>query len=519
MKWHRRNEIQPVLTPTNLPLIALARQHGLRTSVVDQQGTFTYDDLLQASARVASALLAGREDLQEQRVAFLLTPGFPWVAIQWGIWRAGGIAVPLPLNAPRPELEYLIDDTGASTLVFDTSAATVLETLAKVRGARAIPYFELAASPIVPLPQIAVERRAMILYTSGTTSRPKGVVATHTNIAAQINSLVEAWEWSSDDRILLCLPLHHVHGIINVVGCALWSGASCDMLPRFDAVAVWDRIEAGGLTLFMAVPTVYARLIAAWEAASPQRQALLRHACSNLRLMVSGSAALPVSTLERWKQISGHTLLERYGMTEIGMALSNPLHGERVPGSVGTPLPGVEVRLMEADGKPAPPGIPGGIEVRGPAVFAEYWANPGATREAFRDRWFLTGDTAVVENGKYRILGRTNIDILKTGGHKVSALEIEEALRQHPAIAECSIIGLPDTEWGERVAAAVVLSENHTLDLPSLRTWARELLAVHKLPSRLLILNALPRNAMGKVMKPALAPLFQTQESSPIATS
>jgi malonyl-CoA/methylmalonyl-CoA synthetase len=503
----------PVLGPTNLPLIALARQHGPRTSVVDQLGTFTYDDLLQASARVASALLAGREDLREQRVAFLLTPGFSWVATQWGIWRAGGIAVPLPLNAPPPELQYLIHDTGASTLVFGTATDTVLERLAEVRGVRPISYQELAAAPTVPLPQIAVQRRAMILYTSGTTSRPKGVVTTHANIAAQINSLVEAWEWSSDDRILLCLPLHHVHGIINVVGCALWSGASCDMLPRFDGAAVWDRIEAGSLTLFMAVPTVYALLIAGWEAASPQRRALLGLACSNLRLMVSGSAALPVSMLQRWKQISGHTLLERYGMTEIGMALSNPLRGERVPGSVGTPLPGVEVQLMEADGKPASPGTPGGIEVRGPSVFAEYWANPGATREAFRDGWFLTGDTAVIENGKFRILGRTNIDILKTGGHKVSALEIEEALRQHPAIAECSIVGLPDDEWGERVAAAVVLNQNHTLDLLSLRTWARELLAVHKLPSRLLILDALPRNAMGKVVKPTLAPLFQTQES------
>jgi malonyl-CoA/methylmalonyl-CoA synthetase len=502
----------PVLGPTNLPLIALARQHGPRTSVVDQLGTFTYDDLLQESARVASALLAGREDLREQRVAFLLTPGFSWVATQWGIWRAGGIAVPLPLNAPPPELQYLIHDTGASTLVFGTATDTVLERLAEVRGVRPISYQELAAAPTVPLPQIAVQRRAMILYTSGTTSRPKGVVTTHANIAAQINSLVEAWEWSSDDRILLCLPLHHVHGIINVVGCALWSGASCDMLPRFDGAAVWDRIEAGSLTLFMAVPTVYALLIAGWEAASPQRRALLGLACSNLRLMVSGSAALPVSMLQRWKQISGHTLLERYGMTEIGMALSNPLRGERVPGSVGTPLPGVEVQLMEADGKPASPGTPGGIEVRGPSVFAEYWANPGATREAFRDGWFLTGDTAVIENGKFRILGRTNIDILKTGGHKVSALEIEEALRQHPAIAECSIVGLPDDEWGERVAAAVVLNQDYTLDLLSLRTWARELLAVHKLPSRLLILDALPRNAMGKVVKPTLAPLFQTQD-------
>jgi malonyl-CoA/methylmalonyl-CoA synthetase len=196
------------------------------------------------------------------------------------------------------------------------------------------------------------------------------------------------------------------------------------------------------------------------------------------------------------------------------MALSNPSRGERVPGSVGTPLPSVEVQLVGENGEPVAPGALGEIEVRGPSVFAEYWGKPEASRNAFRDGWFRTGDTAVVENGVYRILGRTNIDILKTGGHKVSALEIEEALRGHPAIAECAVVGVPDPEWGERVAAAVVLNdvENDALDLPSLRTWARELLAVHKLPSRLLVLDTLPRNAMGKVMKPALVALFRTEE-------
>ena len=159
------------------------------------------------------------------------------------------------------------------------------------------------------------------------------------------------------------------------------------------------------------------------------------------------------------------------------------------------------------------PGTPGEIEVRGPSVFAEYWGKPDATRDAFRDGWFRTGDTAVVENGVYRILGRTNIDILKTGGHKVSALEIEEALREHPAVAECAVVGVPDPEWGERVAAAVVLNDGDALDLPSLRAWAKELLAAYKVPSRLLVLDALPRNAMGKVMKPAVAALFQ-----PVAT-
>ena len=196
----------------------------------------------------------------------------------------------------------------------------------------------------------------MILYTSGTTSRPKGVVTTHDNITAQIMSLVQAWEWSADDRILLFLPLHHVHGIINVVSCALWSGAICEMMPRFDANTVWDRIAGGSLTLFMAVPTIYVKLIAAWEAASPERRAALSQACCSLRLMVSGSAALPVSTLERWKEISGHTLLERYGMTEIGMALSNPLTESACRAALERHCPSVEVQLVGDD---RPPGCAG----------------------------------------------------------------------------------------------------------------------------------------------------------------
>jgi len=504
---------------SHFPLIAQALRHEGRIAVIDSPGShaYTYNDLLDASTRVAAALLAGHGNLHEQRVAFLLTPGFPWVAVQWGIWRAGGVAVPLPLNSTKPELEYLIDDSGASILVFDTQAAPLLTQIATSRGIRMLSH-DLAARPAAELPAIfpdvSVGQRAMILYTSGTTSRPKGVVTTHANIAAQIMSLVEAWEWLASDRIVLCLPLHHVHGIINVVSCALWSGATCEMLPRFDANEVWDRIAGGRVTVFMAVPTVYAKLIAIWETASVERRAVLSRACAELRLMVSGSAALPVSTLQRWKEISGHTLLERYGMTEIGMALSNPLRGERVPGSVGKPLPGVEVRLVGDDGEPVAAGTPGEIEVRGPSVFTEYWGKPDATRYAFRESWFRTGDTAVVENGGYRILGRTNIDILKTGGHKVSALEVEEALRQHPAIAECAVVGVPDPEWGERVAAAVVLNdvENDALDLQSLRAWARELMGAHKLPSRLLVLDALPRNAMGKVMKPAVVALFRADE-------
>jgi len=494
----------------SLSLIARSEHLGDRTAIVDSRGGFTYHELLDASSRVAAALLDERDDLAEGRVAFLVTPGFPWVAVQWGIWRAGGVAIPLPLNSTRSELEYFVDDTIASALVFDAEGEALLAPIAGARGIRPLPYANARAHQIAQLPDVASERRGMILYTSGTTSRPKGVVTTHDNIKAQITSLVEAWEWSAEDRTVLCLPLHHVHGIINVVSCALWSGATCEMLSRFDANTVWERIASGNVTLFMAVPTVYVKLIAVWETASPERQAAQSQACAKLRLMVSGSAALPVSTLERWKEITGHTLLERYGMTEIGMALSNPYHGTRIPGSVGTPLPSVEVRLVGERGQPVPQGTPGEIEVRGPCVFKEYWGKPEATRDAFRNGWFRTGDTAVVENGAYRILGRTNIDIIKTGGHKVSALEIEEVLRQHPAIIECAVVGVPDVEWGERVAAAVVVNDGDTFDLSTLRTWARELLAAHKLPSRLLVVDSLPRNAMGKVMKPGVATLFKT---------
>ena len=492
-------------------LIARAQHHGSRLAIVDGDGTHTYEELLATSARVAATLLGGGDDLHEERVAFLITPGFPWVAVQWGIWRAGGIAVPLPLGTPWSELEYYVRDTQASALIYDAANGLCAASAKGAAKIRVLSYDGALAGEPTTLPAVANPRRAMILYTSGTTSRPKGVVTTHSNIAAQITCLLQAWEWSADDRIVLCLPLHHVHGIINVVSCALWSGAVCEMQPRFDADVVWERIASGELTLFMAVPTIYVRLIAEWEKASAERRAAWSEAASKLRLMVSGSAALPVSTLERWRQITGHTLLERYGMTEIGMAISNSYRSERIPGSVGRPLPGVAVRLVDEGGCEVWPGTPGEIEVLGPNVFAEYWGKPEATRDAFRDGWFRTGDTAVLENGAYRILGRSNVDILKTGGHKVSALEVEETLREHPGIAECAVVGLPDPEWGERIAVAIVTRNGRVLELEELRAWAKERIAAHKVPSRLLVLQALPRNAMGKVTKPAILGKFEEQ--------
>ena len=496
-----------------IPLIARAEDFGDRTAIIAGEGTFTYAQLLADSAAVASCLLDGADDLAEARVAFLTPGGYHYVATQWGVWRAGGVAVPLATSHPKPELEYMVEDSGATIVVAHPQYEETLRPIAEERGLRFLLTPDMLQHPVGPLPDVDPDRRAMIIYTSGTTNRPKGVVSAHATVQAQMTSLVEAWGWTGDDRILHVLPLHHIHGIVNVLGCALWSGAVCEMLPAFNADAVWDRIERGGLSLFMAVPTIYARLVQAWSAAPPERQASMTKACAELRLMVSGSAALPVQTLEEWEEISGHRLLERYGMTEIGMALSNPLHGERRPGYVGTPLPGVDLRLVDEDGNAPPKGSPGEIQVRGPAVFREYWCKPEATASEFVDGWFKTGDVAVLEDGAYRILGRSSVDIIKTGGYKVSALEVEDVLREHPDIAECAVVGMEDIEWGERVCAALVLAESSALTLESLRDWSRERLAPYKMPSRMLSMAELPRNAMGKVVKPDLSKQFADAES------
>ena len=483
-----------------------------RRAIIAADGVFTYDDLDDASKRVAGSLLADNDDLNQTRVAFLVHPSFAYAAVQRGIWRAGGVAVPLAVSHPPAELEYVIRDSGASVVVADKASAATLMPIARAVHARFVTVDDaLKAGPADGLPHLGSNRRAMIIYTSGTTGRPKGAVSTHQIIGSQIASLVEAWRWSPADHLLLVLPLHHVHGIINGLGSALAVRATCEILPAFDAERVWERLTSGDVTVFTAVPTIYNRLIASWEAATPEVRQQRSDAVRRLRLMMSGSAALPVKTLERWREISGHTLLERYGMTEIGMALSNSLTGDRRPGCVGTPLPGVEVRLVDDAGHEVESGAPGELEVRGPSVFLEYWRRPEETAAAFRDGWFRTGDVAVLEDGSYRLLGRTSVDIIKTGGFKVSALEIEEVLRTHPAIAECAVVGVSDEDWGECVSAAVELRHGATLSLDDLQQWAKPQLAPYKIPRALQHVSALPRNAMGKVVKPEVAGLFKSR--------
>lgn len=494
-----------------LPLVNRALSFSTRPAIISGGKAYSYQHLVDASRQVATVLLAGQSDLKEARVAFMIKPGFAYVKVQWGIWQAGGIAVPLGLSQPPPSLGYVLDDAQVSCVVADSEYAAILKPLAAERQLPLIVLDQL--SPLAPaaMPAIASSRRAMILYTSGTTGKPKGVVTTHQQIEAQITALVEAWEWEETDHILNCLPMHHVHGIINVLSCALWSGACCTFLPKFSAEAVFELFRLGHINLFMAVPTIYYKLINAWADFSEAEQGLLQQRMQAFRLMVSGSAALPVSVMNQWQEISGQILLERYGMTEMGMAISNPYRGERRPGCIGQPLPGVTVRLADEEDREVPHGEPGEIQVKGPNVFQEYWNKPTATAESFTpDGWFRTGDIAVIQDGSYKILGRNSVDIIKSGGYKLSALEIEEVLRTHPLIRDCAVVGVPDLEWGERVAASLILVGTEVPDFAALRNWLRERLPAYKVPRDFIVQEDFPRNAMGKVTKNELKPLFTT---------
>lgn len=492
-----------------LPLFSRVGNYGEKVAISNTTSQFTYKQLLTDSAALASTLLGDEADLEEARIAFLAPGGPEYATIQWGIWRAGGTATPLCLSAAEPEFEYSITDSEASRVIATREQAT---KVASVCERLEIPLLVLEDLQLVSeksLPMLEPSRRAMILYTSGTTSKPKGVVTTHGNIQAQIESLIEAWEWQASDRVPLFLPLHHVHGIINVLSCALWMGASIETFSKFESGSIFRRVAEDAYTVFMAVPTIYVKLIEALEDSDDQERSKVVKGFNKMRLMVSGSAALPASVHVKWTELTGQKLLERYGMTEIGMTLSNPFHGERRPGSVGQALPLVEVRLKAESGELVTvENEPGEIQVRGPCVFDEYWNRPETTKESFDDGWFRTGDMAVLETGYYRIMGRLSVDIIKSGGYKLSALEIEAVLLQHPKIRECAVIGHLDDTWGEVVAAAVVLEAGSNLDLEHLRDWCRDRLSHYKLPKRLLAVDALPRNAMGKVTKPAVKDLF-----------
>jgi len=477
-------------------LVSRLSAHGARPAIIDAQGVYTYRALVAAAAGLSSSLQAHRATSplpapadRPPRVAFMCSRDNTYVQSQLAVWHSGAIAVPIAESHPPSEIEYVLRDCGASAVLSDGGAKGA--TIGPLAAALNIPHIKVgplkpcaarladlppagADAPAPPYPGYGARggEGALLVYTSGTTGRPKGVLTTHGGLLRQITALTEAWAWRSSDHIYSVLPLHHVHGVVAVLNSALWSGAVCEIAPRFNAGETLKALSrpagspAGNLSLFMAVPTVYAKLLEALEAAAPEAraaaQAALRGAAPRMRLQVSGSAALPQSVAEGWRAASGFQLLERYGMTEFAMGVSNPYAGgPRKLNSVGRPLPGYAVRLAPEGGaaEATPPGFiaAGEIQLQGEGVFGEYWGRPDATAESFTgDGWFKTGDMgAVDEQGYYFILGRLSADIIKSGGYKISALDIEREMLTHPEVGEVAVLGLPDEVYGEQVAAVL----------------------------------------------------------------
>jgi malonyl-CoA/methylmalonyl-CoA synthetase len=470
------------------PIDRFASARGV--AVLDDEGEHGYDDLRARASHVAAFL----GDRRGKRVALLASPGADFVSALFGIFESGAAALVLSPLHPPAESAWFCEDADVD-LVLHTR-----DQLERARGTNR-PLVDLASIGASQSRAIAIDDAspALLLYTSGTTGRPKGAVLTHANLGTQQALLAEAWGLVSSDVLLHALPLHHMHGLCIALLSCLGAGATIRMLPAFDAERIFREMERS--TVFMAVPTMYKKLLDA-----PLPGALLQNA-RKLRLATSGSSALPVTLAERWRAITGTIPLERFGMTEVGVGLSNPLHGERRAGTVGLPLRTVETRIEDS----------GELLIRGPSVFAEYFRREEATRNAFTDGWFKTGDTVAREasppesgkaGGYFRILGRTSVDILKSGGYKLSALEIEEALREHTAVSDVAVVGVPDETWGDRVVACVVVRAGQTLAPEDLRNFAKEKLASYKCPKDVFVMDELPRNAMGKVQKPALVAML-----------
>jgi malonyl-CoA/methylmalonyl-CoA synthetase len=495
----------------------LARADDPRPVIHDAHGVTCWSDGVRRANRTAAALIGGRKSLRGENVALLLPPGASFVASFFGVLRAGAAVVPISPQHPPPEVIHVLDDAGVRTVIASRDLAD------RVTDRRVLLADELATDAALAtdgaLPDLPDDDDpALVVYTSGTTGRPKGAVLTHANVAVQQRLLADAWGLCEHDVLLHVLPLHHIHGLGIALLPALGAGASVRFVDfatgPFDAAAVWSAMPE--CTVLMAVPSIHSRLLAALDASSPPLRARFLESGRALRLVTSGSAALPVSLGDRWRALSGAYPLERYGMTELGVALSNALAAERRrPGTVGLPLPTVRTRIVGDDGNEAESGE---LWVAGPSVFTGYHGREAATKEAFvverGVHWFRTGDTVARDpDGLFRILGRTSVDILKSGGYKLSAPEIEEAVREHPAVADVAVVGLPDTDWGDRAVACIVAREGleSSCTESELRTFLKTRIAPYKVPRQVVVLRELPRNALGKVLKPALIAMLRNR--------
>jgi malonyl-CoA/methylmalonyl-CoA synthetase len=473
----------------SLPVVWAERWRAAPTAPVllDRMGEprdWCHAGELDERTRAEASRLAERGLAPGDRLLWSCAPSLEAVVSCVGALRLGAVVVPANPAYSDRELEHIVRDVRPTMAVTDSndrsaaivsSSAGATTVLGPADQRQPPPSYE----PI--LDASAPDDPALIVYTSGTTGAPKGAVLSHANLLAGVGTLVVAWGWTPEDRLALALPLFHVHGLCAGLFGTLAAGGSA-VLTRFDPSSLLDDAARHRATLFFGVPTMYSRLLASGRAGE----------LASLRLCVSGSAPLPIEVFDRLAGEAGFRPLERYGMTETLLTLSNPLVGERRAGSVGFPLPGVRARVDDD----------GALWVRGPSVFAGYWEKPAANAECLRDGWFRTGDVVSVDpDGYFRIRGRSG-DLIITGGYNVYPAEVEDVLLAHPAVAEVAVTGEPSPEWGESVVAWVVA--DGALDLDDLASFAAARLAPYKRPRAVRLLDALPRNAMGKVERSAL---------------
>ncbi|KOV67955.1 acyl-CoA synthetase [Streptomyces sp. MMG1121] len=466
---------------------------GERVALRFGERSLTYGGLAGAAGAVAGRLRGAG------RVAVWATPELETAVAVTGVLLAGAAAVPLNPKSGQKELAHIVSDS-APALVLAASGAELPEAL------RDLPRLDVDVSAVGPGPegQAGDADPALVVYTSGTTGPPKGAVLPRRALAATLDALADAWQWTADDVLVHGLPLFHVHGLVLGILGPLRRGGSVRHLGRFSAEGVTRELNDGASMLF-GVPTMYHRI----AEALPDDPELAK-ALGRARLLVSGSAALPVHDHERIAAATGRRVIERYGMTETLMNTSVRADGEPRAGTVGVPLPGVGLRLVEEDGTPitAYDGESvGEIQVRGPNLFTGYLNRPDATAAAFTaDGWFRTGDMAVRESDGYvRIVGRKATDLIKSGGYKIGAGEIENALLEHPGVREAAVTGEPDPDLGERIVAWIVPADPQSPPtVEELADHVARRLAPHKRPRVVRHLTALPRNDMGKIMKRAL---------------
>ncbi len=463
------------------------------------QGGASYVALLDETGRLANTLLSlglrkgDRLLLQVEKCDAVLS-------LYLACLRAGVIFLPVNPGYTVAETEHFLRDAEPALAVTDPDRVGGLSALgARVMELPALLSLSADQPADFPDPAHGPDDLAAILYTSGTTGRSKGVMLTRENLASNAEALVALWRFSETDVLLHALPVFHTHGLFVATNCVLFSGASMIFQRAFQPAAVLTALTRA--TVMMGVPTFYARLLS--------DPGLTRDVTAHVRLFVSGSAPLSPATHAEWRERTGHAILERYGMTETNMITSNPYDGARRAGTVGMPLPGVEVRIAGPDGSVLPQGEAGAIEVRGPNVFKGYWRLPEKTAEEFRDGWFITGDMGAFDaEGYLSILGRAK-DLVITGGLNVYPAEVEAALDDLPGVAASAVIGVPHPDFGEAVVACLVPAQGAALKEDSVRAALRDRLAAFKIPKRVLVLDELPRNAMGKVQKAELRRLNQ----------